>query len=243
MSCFSRKTILIIGVLFHLIYLRSIFDIYFTSPLVHGMQQFKVESHTPAKRLFLIIGDGLRADKLFESHLNIETNTYETFAPFLHSIVLDKGCFGVSHTRVPTESRPGHVAIIAGWKTNPVNFDSIFNQSRHTWSFGSPDILPMFAYGASDVSRVETFMYEKKMEDFSKNSTILDTWVFDKVTELFKNSTSNKTIKKALSQDKIVFFLHLLGLDTAGHSYRPYSKEYLNNIKVVDTGLKKIVKL
>ncbi|KTW29623.1 mannose-ethanolamine phosphotransferase MCD4 [Pneumocystis jirovecii RU7] len=270
MSCFSRKTILIIGVLFHLIYLRSIFDIYFTSPLVHGMQQFKVESHTPAKRLFLIIGDGLRADKLFESHLNIETNTYETFAPFLHSIVLDKGCFGVSHTRVPTESRPGHVAIIAGfyedvsaitrgWKTNPVNFDSIFNQSRHTWSFGSPDILPMFAYGASDVSRVETFMYEKKMEDFSKStffnrkiysylqvikdSTILDTWVFDKVTELFKNSTSNKTIKKALSQDKIVFFLHLLGLDTAGHSYRPYSKEYLNNIKVVDTGLKKIVKL
>ncbi|CCJ28767.1 unnamed protein product [Pneumocystis jirovecii] len=135
------------------------------------------------------------------------------------------------------------IKSLNSWKTNPVNFDSIFNQSRHTWSFGSPDILPMFAYGASDVSRVETFMYEKKMEDFSKNSTILDTWVFDKVTELFKNSTSNKTIKKALSQDKIVFFLHLLGLDTAGHSYRPYSKEYLNNIKVVDTGLKKIVKL
>ncbi|EMR08134.1 hypothetical protein PNEG_03572 [Pneumocystis murina B123] len=252
MPRFSRRSILIIGILFHVIYLRSIFDIYFTSPLVHGMQQFKVENHIPAKRLFLIVGDGLRADKLFESYLNPETNIYETYAPFLQSIVLNKGCFGISHTRVPTESRPGHVAIIAGfyedvsavtkgWKTNPVNFDSVFNQSQHTWSFGSPDILPMFAYGASDISRVETFMYEKEMEDFSKDSTILDTWVFDKVIELFENATSNSAIKEALSQDKIIFFLHLLGLDTTGHSYRPYSKEYLNNIKVVDSGVKKIV--
>src|SRR5271156_6345101 len=126
---------------------------------------------------------------------------------------------------------------------NPVNFDSVFNQSRHTWSFGSPDILPMFAHGASDPNRVETFTYSSEAEDFTIDATVLDTWVFEHVKDLFKNASSNRGLDNALRQPQNVFFLHLLGLDTTGHAYRPYSKEYLHNIKVVDEGVKATVKL
>lgn len=52
-----------------------------------------------------------------------------------------------------------------------MNFDSVFNQSRYTWSFGSPDILPMFKEGASDTSKIETFMYGSEEENFSGGSS------------------------------------------------------------------------
>ena len=206
------------------------------------------------------LGDGLRADKAFQYFPDPSAPANDSsaqeprpLAPFLRSRVLEHGTFGVSHTRVPTESRPGHVALIAGlyedvsavltgWKLNPVNFDSVFNRSSHTWSWGSPDILPMFSTGAVP-GRVEDFTYGAEFENYSKDATELDFWVFDRVKQLFKDAETDADLNARLRQDKLVFFLHLLGLDTTGHAYRPYSREYLHNIQIVDQGVKEITEI
>ncbi|OLY78381.1 GPI ethanolamine phosphate transferase 1 [Smittium mucronatum] len=209
------------------------------------MTPYKVSEKPPAKRLVLVVADGLRADRLFEPYKNSTNPNQDSLAPYLKSLIESRASYGVSHTQVPTESRPGHVAIIAGfyedvsavtkgWKTNPVEFDSVFNESSHTWSFGSPDILPMFAEGASDKNKVDTVMYPKEYEDFAQEASHLDEFVFLKIQELFRNATTDSKLDSKLRKDGVVFFLHLLGLDTNGHAFKPDSKEYLNNIVYMD---------
>ncbi|TFK61033.1 PigN-domain-containing protein [Pluteus cervinus] len=241
---YSISALLLVGFVFHLVYIGSVFDCYFTSPVVQGMKSYNTSS-AQAKRLVLFVGDGLRADLLFNINpFPSISNSTETAAPHLRRLAEYRGAFGVSHTRVPTESRPGHVAIIGGmyedvsavtkgWKTNPVDFDSVFNQSSSTFSFGSPDILPMFAQGATP-GKVKTWSYDEHEEDFTKESTLLDIWVFDQLKTLFNNATTDSSLNSELRAPRVIFFLHLLGLDMAGHSYRPHSAEYMKNIQAVD---------
>ncbi|XP_018500308.2 GPI ethanolamine phosphate transferase 1-like [Pyrus x bretschneideri] len=110
----KEKWLVSLGVVLHAVYMLSIFDIYFKSHIVHGMDLVSPRFSAPAKRLVLLVADGLRADKFFESDSDGNFR-----APFLRSVMREKGRWGVSHARPPTESRPGHVAIIAGFYEDP----------------------------------------------------------------------------------------------------------------------------
>ena len=60
MARVNRFGFLAIALTFHLVYIFSIFDIYFVSPIVTGMREFEVERpesvEAPAKRLVLYVG-------------------------------------------------------------------------------------------------------------------------------------------------------------------------------------------
>lgn len=221
----SILKLIIYGFVLHIIFLASIFEIYFQSPIIPGLEPLPDLTQAPAERLVLFVADGLRAESFFKDDCNR--------TPFLKKIILNNGAVGISHTRVPTESRPGHVALIAGiyedpsavakgWQENPVDFDSVFNRSQKTYSWGSPDIVPMFAK-TSVHGRVFTDSYNPEYEDISgKLNTIeLDNWVFRKVEEFFGNF---ENVQEVRGTNKSVFFLHLLGLDTAGHVHKPHSE-------------------
>ncbi|XP_061930993.1 GPI ethanolamine phosphate transferase 1 isoform X4 [Apis cerana] len=199
------------GLTMHLIFLWGTLDINFHSPIIQELPNVSILKNPPAKRLVLFIADGLR----FRTFI-------ETPPKFLKHVMTNKGAWGISHTRVPTESRPGIVAICAGlyedpsaifkgWKENPVDFDSIFNQSYLSWAWGSPDIISIFTK---------------------------DSWVFDKYIEWLREDAYK--IKNA---ERIILFLHLLGCDTTGHAVKPYSKEYIANMNYVDRKIKEVVQL
>ena len=55
-SRYNVGRLLILGLIFHLVYIGSVFDCYFTSPVVSGMQSYNV-GHAESKRLVLIVGN------------------------------------------------------------------------------------------------------------------------------------------------------------------------------------------
>ncbi|GMT05911.1 hypothetical protein PENTCL1PPCAC_28085, partial [Pristionchus entomophagus] len=228
----------ILGVIVHLILLYSIFDVYYTSPIIGSLPAHRPSSsnHPPAKRLFLISADGLRYDTIMEN---------KELAPFLHSLI-DSGVAssGMSRSHVPTESRPGHLSIVAGftedvsavtrgWKENPVTFDTLFNRSIEAYQWGSHDITHLF----SDIPQVKTESFPSEWEDFSSLENYkLDEWVFDKCESSLRNLSA-----ETVTGYSRLFFLHLVAIDTNGHGHKPQSFAYRDNLRVVDERVRKLV--
>ncbi|KAG6616207.1 putative GPI ethanolamine phosphate transferase [Phytophthora cinnamomi] len=244
--------LLVLGVAFHALYVLSIFDIYFTSPVVPHVESVAYTDAPPAKRVLVFVADGCRADKFFEANASRADARAEPRASFLRNIIETRGSYGVSHTRVPTESRPGHVALFAGmyedvsavtkgWADNPVDFDSVFNQSSSSFLFGSPDIVPMFA---RQVSHAHEEHYSHEEEDFAKgDSSELDVWVFRHLQKLLDGAKEGSRLFEQLHDEGVVIFCHYLGIDSNGHAHRPNSKDYLNNIKLVDELVEKTYRM
>ncbi|KAH8402153.1 hypothetical protein KR009_010162, partial [Drosophila setifemur] len=233
------------ALLVHVVLLGSIFVIYFRSPVITDLQpQLPLISHgveAPAKRLVLMVTDGFRAASFFEKDCQN--------VPLLREIFLREGLVGISRTHVPTESRPGHIALLAGlyedpsavlrgWKKNPVDFDTIFHRSEHTYAWGAEDIIGVFGH-VSNGNNVHFRHYADRL-DFSPGYETyeLDEWVFRRVKLLLQRK--GLVLKRAQSA---IFFLHLLGLDTAGHVHKPGSPKFLKNVAKTERGIQEMYEL
>ena len=128
-------------------------------------------------------------------------------------------------------------------------FDHL-NQSSAAWALGAPSVVPLFAKG---IQHVRHRMYAEELEDFaaSNNHAALDEWVFDRTIEILDgrslsaedeaNGRSRDTERAALEGERVVFLLHLLGLDSAGHAHKPFGDAYAQNVKTVDNGVRRLV--
>nr|XP_012139124.1 PREDICTED: GPI ethanolamine phosphate transferase 1 [Megachile rotundata] len=235
----SNSLFVIWGLTMHLIILWGILDVNFHSPITQGLPNVPILKNAPAKRLVLFIADGLRFRTFIEEP-----------PKFLKQVMVNKGAWGISHTRMPTESRPGVVAICAGlyedpsaifkgWKENPVDFDSVFNQSHFTWAWGSPDIIPMFTKGKKNNIHGDSYSPEWQDFDIMQGQIWrLDSWVFDKYINWL-----HEEAHKVKNTERIILFLHLLGCDTIGHASKPYSREYVENMNYVDRKIEEVVQM
>jgi len=221
----------IVTFILHALFFFSIFEIFLTSPIITGLDSLPPKNHRLAKRAVIVSIDGMRHRTFV-----LKKDDGELRAKHILNRACKTGVYAKSITQLPTESRPGHVAflggfgedvsaVMAGWKKNPVSFDTVLNQSRAAWAFGSPDIVDIF----SEPAHVTGITYSEDLEDFStSNADYLDTWV-EKQFELFMQEPP-----ASVNQPGIIFFLHLLGTDTNGHAHRPKSSQYINNVDVVD---------
>ena len=259
----SQARLAVFGVALHALLIYAMFDVHFLTPLVHGMEPTTADFAAPASRLVVIVADGLRADRLFEledAPGDDPDAPRVPRAPYLHSVAESRGRWGISHARPPTESRPGHVALLAGfyedpsaitkgWQANAVEFDHLLNQSSAAWALGAPSVVPLFAKG---IDHVRHRMYAEELEDFaaSNDHAALDEWVFDRTIEILDGSISEEdeangatrdTERAALEGERVVFLLHLLGLDSAGHAHKPFGDAYAANVKAVDDGVRRLV--
>lgn len=162
--------------------------------------------------------------------------------------------YGISHTRAPTETRPGVIAVFGGFyedvsavtknfRGNPVEYDTLFNESRHTWAFGSSSGIRLFSlrekHRKEEIKKTRTrdnFYYEVfgDTEDFAVGGTLQDIWTLKKASAFLNSSHANPDLHSRLMEDKIVLYMQLNGVDTSGHYWHSENAGFLKKVEVLD---------
>ena len=230
--------IVFIGIIFHMLFGYSMFDIFFKFPLNYGMTPHSsnlTEGETPSDRVVLIVLDGVRADTFFECVSSGRSH-------FLRNIVTKKGVYGISHTQVPTETKPGFTSICSGHFEDAslalkdlydevVELDSVFNQSKYSWGIGHDAC--MFTEVAKQMECIE----KETVQNFNHiNGNKQDYNLFDAIMDIMTDAKNkNSELYKRLSSNKIAFLIHLVETDGVGHSKGPKSQPIKDHLIVLDS--------
>ena len=231
--------IIFIGSIFHLLYGYSMFDIFFKFPLTYGMTPHSPslsEDEIPSNRLVIMVLDGTRADVFFETIANGK-------APFLKEVVEKRGVYGVSHTKVPTETKPNFMALFSGHFSDAslalkdlydknILSDSVFNQSNHAWAIGVDACM------FTEVAKNMECLAFKGSQDYADVEAEINNYkVFETMNNYLNKSKTqiNGDAYKNLNRTKIAFLYHLIQTDSIAHAEGGKSNRLINHLSKLDS--------
>ncbi|XP_034663188.1 GPI ethanolamine phosphate transferase 1 [Drosophila subobscura] len=209
----------------HILLLGCIMNIYFQSTIVENLEPQKTLPELglkpPADRLVVFIADGLRAESFFEGNCS--------GVPHIRQLFEQQGVVGISSGIAPTMSRPGHIAIFAGFNEdpqaaitnfmwNPTPFDSVFNRSRISIGWVHKTVADYFTRSRGEPPRFETY----RATDFT-GRFMTDTWVYEKARDFL---TNDENVRQLQNATQLVFLVYLFDLDKAGHVFTPLQPEF-----------------
>lgn len=168
---------------------------------------------------------------------------FEPRTPHVLKRTCDEGLFGRVKVTTPTESRPCHVAMFAGFREDPANlytgwkanarpFDSVFNRTSKAFLFGSVDIIELF----DKADHVKSFTYNLNYpKSPQKDKAYLDQWVLKTFKQFIYDQKTDQ-----ISGENEIFLFHLMGADTNGHKHGAESSYYRHNAAVADSIIQEI---
>jgi len=228
----------------HILLMGAILNTYFQHTLLPNLVPQKTMRELglepPADRLVVFVTDGLRAATFLANN--------GSDVPDLKDIYRQQGRIGISRTCAPTMTRPGHIAIFAGFHEdpaaslmhlcyNPGDFDTVFNRSRNMIGWAHSYIVGYFvklSHGGAPL-RFDSYMERDLPEKLT-----CDKWAFDKVENFLRNVDN---VREWRNYKPAVFFVYLADMDIAAHRFKPLSKKFFAKLQYTQRGIRNTYEL